>query len=49
LLRWADWFDVKEGEASIFRSENGSYKLLARIQIPHRRGCRAAITRGDRA
>src|SRR5215469_10280224 len=28
-----DWFDVKEGEASIFRSENGSYKLLARIQM----------------
>jgi broad specificity phosphatase PhoE len=26
-----DWFDVKEGEASIFRPENGSYKLLARI------------------
>src|SRR5262244_1444625 len=23
-----DWFDVKEGEASIFRPENGSYKLL---------------------
>ena len=28
-----DWFDVKEGEASIFRPENGSYKLLARIQM----------------
>ena len=27
-----DWFDVKEGEASI-RPENGSYKLLARIQM----------------
>jgi broad specificity phosphatase PhoE len=27
-----DWFDVKEGEASIFRPENGSYTLLARIQ-----------------
>ena len=27
-----DWFDVKEGEASIFRPENGSYKLMARIQ-----------------
>ena len=28
-----DWFDVKEGEASIFRPENGSHKLLARIQM----------------
>ena len=28
-----DWSDVKEGEASIFRPENGSYKLLARIQM----------------
>jgi len=28
-----DWFDVKEGEASIFRPENGSYKLIARMQM----------------
>ena len=28
-----DWFDVKEGEASLFRPENGSYKLLARVQL----------------
>src|SRR5215468_502091 len=28
-----DWFDVKEGEASIFRPENGSYKLMARLQM----------------
>ena len=28
-----DWFDVKEGEASIFRPENGSYKLLNRLQM----------------
>jgi hypothetical protein len=28
-----DWFEVKEGEASIFRPENGSCKLLARIQM----------------
>jgi broad specificity phosphatase PhoE len=28
-----DWFDVKEGEASIFRPENASYKLLARVQM----------------
>src|SRR5258706_3982780 len=33
-----DWFDVKEGEASLFRPENGSYKLIARVQMeewPH--------------
>ena len=28
-----DWFDVKEGEASIFRPENGSYHLIARVQM----------------
>jgi broad specificity phosphatase PhoE len=28
-----DWFDVKEGEASIFRPSNGSYALVARIQM----------------
>jgi broad specificity phosphatase PhoE len=28
-----NWFDVKEGEASIFRPENGSYKLIARVQM----------------
>jgi phosphohistidine phosphatase SixA len=33
-----DWFDVKEGEASIFHPEGGSYKLVARVQMdewPH--------------
>jgi len=28
-----DWFDVKEGEASIFRPENGSYHLVGRVQM----------------
>src|SRR5262249_8356895 len=28
-----DWFDVKEGEASLFRPENAGYKLLARVQM----------------
>lgn len=28
-----DWFDVKEGEASVFRPDNGAYKLVARIQM----------------
>ena len=28
-----DWFDVKEGEASIFRPGDGSYELVARVQM----------------
>jgi len=28
-----DWFDVKEGEASIFKPEGGQYHLLARVQM----------------
>jgi broad specificity phosphatase PhoE len=28
-----DWFDVKEGEASIFLPENGRYTLVARVQM----------------
>jgi broad specificity phosphatase PhoE len=28
-----DWFDVKEGEASIFRPQNGAYTLVARVQM----------------
>ncbi|MBV8827548.1 MAG: histidine phosphatase family protein [Hyphomicrobiales bacterium] len=28
-----DWFDVKEGEASIFRAESGKYVLVARVQM----------------
>jgi broad specificity phosphatase PhoE len=28
-----DWFEVKEGEASIFRPENGKYVLIARVQM----------------
>src|SRR5262250_1325882 len=28
-----DWFDVKEGEASIFRPDNGRYRLIARVQM----------------
>jgi broad specificity phosphatase PhoE len=28
-----DWWDVKEGEASIFRPENGKYVLVARVQM----------------
>jgi phosphohistidine phosphatase SixA len=33
-----DWFDVKEGEASLFRPEEGNFKLIARVQMdqwPH--------------
>jgi broad specificity phosphatase PhoE len=28
-----DWFEVKEGEASIFRPENGGFTLIARVQM----------------
>ena len=28
-----DWFDVKEGEASIFKLEDGKYRLVARVQM----------------
>ena len=28
-----DWFDVREGEASIFRPGDGGYKLVARVQM----------------
>jgi phosphohistidine phosphatase SixA len=28
-----DWFDVKEGEAGIFRPDGGKYVLVARIQM----------------
>ena len=28
-----DWFDVKEGEASIFEPEDGKYRLVARVQM----------------
>jgi broad specificity phosphatase PhoE len=28
-----DWFDVKEGEASIFKPEGGKYRRVARVQM----------------
>jgi phosphohistidine phosphatase SixA len=28
-----DWFNVKEGEASVFRPDSGSYQLVARVQM----------------
>src|SRR6201993_4005574 len=28
-----DWFNVKEGEASIFKPEDGKYRLVARVQM----------------
>jgi len=28
-----DWFDAKEGEASIFKPEDGKYRLVARVQM----------------
>src|ERR1700693_1666725 len=42
------WFDVKEGEASIFRPADGSYKLLARVQMDERPGISAvAVEEGS--
>lgn len=29
-----EWFDVKEGEASVFKIDNGAYTLIARLQMP---------------
>jgi hypothetical protein len=26
-----DWFDVREGEASVFRPQGGGYKLIVRV------------------
>jgi phosphohistidine phosphatase SixA len=37
-----DWFDVKEGEASIFKPEGDSYKLVARVQMDEWPGIAAA-------
>jgi len=28
-----DWFDVREGEASIFKPEGGKYQLVARVEM----------------
>jgi len=28
-----DWFDVKEGEASIFKPQDGKYQLVGRVQM----------------
>jgi broad specificity phosphatase PhoE len=28
-----EWFEVKEGEASVFRVDNGAYSLIARVQV----------------
>ena len=37
-----DWFDVREGEASIFRPANGGATLLARVQMDEWRRIAAA-------
>jgi hypothetical protein len=34
-----DWQDAKQGEASIFRPENGRYKLVARV-APYRQSAK---------
>ncbi len=37
-----DWFDVKEGEASIFKPEAAGYKLIARVQMNEWQGIATA-------
>ena len=27
-----DWFEVREGEASVFKPDGNGYKLIARVQ-----------------
>jgi len=34
LIGGKDWFEIREGEASIFKPDgNGNYSLIARVQI----------------
>lgn len=40
-----DWFDVKEGEASIFKPEAAGYKLIARVQMDDWRRIAAAANK----
>jgi hypothetical protein len=39
-----NWFDVKEDEASIFKSENGKYRLVARDTLCMTSWCGAATS-----
>ena len=42
-----DWFEVKEGEASIFKPESSGFTLVARVQIAEWaiwRGARGAVS-----
>ena len=32
-LKALDWFEIKEGEASIFKPEGNAFSLVARVQI----------------
>jgi broad specificity phosphatase PhoE len=38
-----DFFDVQEGEASVFRPENGSYRLVARLRMEDWPGITASV------
>lgn len=40
-----EWYDTKEGEASIFKVEGGAYTLVARIQIDEWSRIAAAVKR----
>ena len=38
-----DWFNIKEGEASLFRPQNGNYQLIARLQMDEWPGIGAPV------
>ncbi len=40
-----DWFEVKEGEASIFKPEAAGYKLIARVQMDEWQRIAAAVAK----
>jgi len=43
-----DWLDVKEGEAGLFRPENGSYALVARLQMDEWQRLAQSVMTGNR-
>ena len=43
-----DWLDVKEGEAALFRPGNGSYQLVARLQMDEWQRLAQSVMTGNR-
>jgi phosphohistidine phosphatase SixA len=44
-----EWFEVKEGEASIFKVENNAYSLVARLQLDEWSRLAQAVTSATKA